>query len=116
MSGCLAAALGADMTIHLTGDGNISHKTVQYECDATGMKLGLPQGRFPVEYINGAGNSLAVLPVSGTSLIFANVVSGSGARYVARQFTWWDGRAITFSSDAITGKAQSVCHRVPGDQ
>jgi membrane-bound inhibitor of C-type lysozyme len=114
--GALPAAFGAEITVHVSGDGEISRKTLQYECDATGVKLGLPQGPFAVEYINGAGNSLAVVPVSGESLIFANVVSGSGARYMARQFTWWDGRAITFSSDGISGKAQSVCHRVTGGQ
>jgi membrane-bound inhibitor of C-type lysozyme len=114
VSGCVPADFGADLTVHLTGEGTIERKTIRYQCDATGVNLGLPQGPFPVEYINGAGNSLAVLPVAGKSLIFANVVSGSGARYVARQFTWWDGRAITFSSDAINGKAQSVCQRVAG--
>jgi membrane-bound inhibitor of C-type lysozyme len=112
--GGLRAAFAADITIHLAGDGEISQKAVQYECDATGVKLGLPQGPFSVKYINGAGNSLAVVPVSGESLIFANVVSGSGARYMARQFTWWEGRAITFSTDDLSGKAQSICHRVAG--
>lgn len=76
--------------------------------------MGLPAGTFSVEYLNGAGNSLAILPVNGTSLVFANIVSGSGAQYAARQYIWWDaaGRSVSFSSDSLAGKMRSECHRV----
>ncbi len=68
---------------------------------------------FPVEYINGAGNSLAVVPIHDTSLVFANVVSGSGARYAAGPYIWWEASgAVTLYSDSISGKIQSACHRV----
>jgi membrane-bound inhibitor of C-type lysozyme len=89
-------------------------KLLQYQCDAQGAAMGLPAGAFPVEYINGGGNSLAIVPVHGGSLIFANVSSGSGARYAAQDFIWWDaaGRTTSFSSDSISGKARSECHRV----
>ena len=66
-----------DLTIHLNGTQPVSRKTVQYQCDAKGAAMGLPATAFPVEYINGAGNSLAVVPVHGVSLIFANVSSAS---------------------------------------
>ena len=58
--------------------------------------MGLPAGAFAVEYLNGAGNSLAILPVNGESIVFANIFSGSGARYAAKQFIWWDaaGRSV----------------------
>ena len=66
---------------------------------------------FPVEYINGAGNSLAVVPIHGNSMIFANVMSGSGARYAAWQYIWWDaGGSVTLYSDSMAGKMQSACH------
>jgi membrane-bound inhibitor of C-type lysozyme len=76
--------------------------------------MGLPAGVFSVEYLNGAGNSLAVVPVGGNSMIFANVVSGSGARYAAGQYIWWDaaGRSTTFSSNSLAGTMSSQCHRV----
>ena len=111
---CLASSQAADLTIHLAGDASFSRQSVRVECDANGVKMGLPSGAFSVEYINGGGNSLAVVPVSGNSLIFANVIAGSGARYAARQYVWWDaaGRVITFSSDSLGGKMQSLCHRV----
>ena len=76
--------------------------------------MGLPAGVFSVEYLNGAGNSLAIVPIGGQSVIFANVVSGSGARYAAREYIWWDagGRGVSFSSDSIAGNVSSECHRV----
>ena len=104
----------SDITIHLNGSEPISRKTVKYQCDAQGSKAGLPAEVFSVEYMNGAGNSLAIVPVGGHSLIFANVVSGSGARYAATQYIWWDagGRGVTFTSDSIAGNLTSECHRV----
>jgi membrane-bound inhibitor of C-type lysozyme len=102
----------ADLTLHLSGEAQFSHRLERVECDANGATMGLPRGVFTVEYVNGGDNSLAIVPVSGKSLIFANVVSGSGARYVARQYTWWDaaGRGITFTSDWIDGKKTAICH------
>jgi membrane-bound inhibitor of C-type lysozyme len=111
---CSALAGASDLTIHLSGSQPITRNTAKYQCDAQGAKVGLPGEIFSVEYINGAGNSLAVVPVGGNSLIFANVVSGSGARYAAGQYIWWDagGRGTTFSSNSIAGKMSSACHRV----
>jgi membrane-bound inhibitor of C-type lysozyme len=111
---CGAYAGATDLTIHLSGTQPISRNTVRVQCDAQGVKMGPPAGVFLVEYLNGAGNSLVVVPISGDSLVFANVVSGSGARYAAKEFIWWDaaGRGITFSSDSLAGKMSSACHRV----
>jgi len=74
---CAQTAHATDLTIHLAGTATLSRKTVQYSCDAAGEKIGVPAGPFSVEYINGAGNSLVVVPVAGNSLIFTNVISGS---------------------------------------
>jgi len=111
---CSALAGASDLTIHLNGSQPISRNTVKVQCDAQGAGMGLPTGVFSVEYLNGAGNSLAVVPVGGNSLVFANITSGSGARYAAGQYIWWDaaGRGITFSSDSLAGKMSSSCHRV----
>ncbi len=102
-----------DLTIHLPQNASISRKAVQYQCDGQAAKIGLPSGSFSVEYINGGGNSLAVVPISGNSLIFSNVTSASGARYTAQQFTWWEARdAATLYSDSLAGKSQSACQPV----
>jgi len=110
-------ASGTDLTIHLKGSEPITRRVVTLQCDAEGVKLGLPAGPFSVEYINGAGNSLAVLPISGKSLIFANVMAASGARYAAGNYIWWDAgtRGITLYSDSLTGKDQSTCRRTDKD-
>lgn len=105
------ALKGADLLIHLPADASITRKTVRYQCDAKGPEIGVPVGAFPVEYINGGGNSLVVVPISGNSLIFSNVFAGSGARYSAQQYTWWEARgSVTLYSDSLTGKIQSSCH------
>ncbi|MGA7707938.1 MAG: MliC family protein [Acidobacteriaceae bacterium] len=109
-----AMANATDVTLHLKGSQAMSRSTAQYECDAQGAKMGLPSGPFSVEYLNGAGNSLAILPVNGESIVFANIFSGSGARYAAKQYIWWDaaGRSVSFSSDSLAGKMRSECHRI----
>ncbi len=111
---CTAGAMASDVVIHLAGDEPVSRQVIQYQCDGQAAKMGLPTGPFPVEYINGGGNSLAVVPVSGKSLVFANVLSGSGARYAAQQYIWWEagGRGVTLSSDSLAGKMETKCRRV----
>ena len=113
MLGSGTPAGATDLTIHLNGTQAVTRQTVQYQCDAQGVAMGLPATAFPVEYINGAGNSLAIAEVHGNSMIFANISSGSGARYAAGQYIWWEaGGAVTFYSDSLAGKTHSVCHRV----
>jgi membrane-bound inhibitor of C-type lysozyme len=109
-----AMAGARDLTLHLRGNGTIERKTVKYQCDAIGAKMGLPAGVFGVEYLNGAGNHLALVPVKGNSMVFVTLPSGSGAKYGAEEFTWWEagGRGTTFSSDFPAPKASSNCHEM----
>lgn len=107
-----AALSATDLLIHLPADASITRKSVQYQCDANGPKIGVPEGSFTVEYINGGGNSLVVVPISGNSLIFSNVMAGSGARYMAQQYTWWEaGGSVTLYSDSLARKTHSSCRR-----
>lgn len=108
-----SAAAAADLTIPLSGP--ISQKKVQFQCDEHAKTLGLPAGQFSVEYLNGDGNSLAVLPINGHSLIFSGVSSADGSRYAAGGFIWWDvgSRGIHLYSDTMQGKQQTACHVVP---
>ncbi len=104
----------ADLLIHLSGSGPLTHTVVQFSCGPGATKMGLPAEPFSVEYINGAGNSLAILPINGTSLIFVSVQTGSGARYAANQYTWIDAgsRGVSLSSGSIAGEAHAACSRV----
>jgi membrane-bound inhibitor of C-type lysozyme len=107
-------AMANDFTIHLNGNDAIQRTSAKYQCDAQGVKMGLPPGVFTVEYLNAGANHLAVVPVKGGSMIFVTVPSGSGAKYAAAQFTWWEagGRGSTFASDFPGPKASSSCHDV----
>jgi len=108
---CAGTVSATDLVIHFPDKTSISRKSVQYECDGNGAKIGVPAGPFTVEYINGGGNSLAIVPISGRSLIFSNVIAGSGARYTARQYIWWEaGGGATLYSESLAGKMQSTCH------
>ena len=109
----LSALAGAsDLTIK--GAGKFESKTVKYQCDANGVKMGLPAGVFEVEYLNETNNHLAVVPVKGSSKIFVTVPSGSGAKYAADQFVWWEAgrRGTTFQSGFPGTDASSECKTV----
>ena len=59
-----------------------SSQTVKYDCK-DGKSV-------TVRYTNTKNRqSFALLTVDGRKLLFVNVMSGSGARYVADQYTWW---------------------------
>ncbi len=101
----------ADLRIPLTGAEPVTRHEVRFACDANGAKLGLPAGPFTVTYLTGAGNRLAVLPLGGSSLVMAGVVSADGGRYVAGRYQWWDvgGRGATLTRDPPRGE-QARCH------
>ena len=102
-----------DLHIFLRGTDPISYKLARFSCDGYAVEFGLPQGEFQVEYFNGDGNSLAVLPINGRSLVFANVLSGSGARYVAARYIWSDGGMRGASlSDAVSAEKHTLCRQV----
>ncbi|WP_446744209.1 MliC family protein [Silvibacterium acidisoli] len=107
-----APAVASSLTIAVRGNQPVSRTRAQYHCDAHGAAMGLPSGTFSVEYINSGSNHLAVVPIHGESQIFANVVSGSGARYASGALIWWTGRAITLSSEGLGEKATSTCEEV----
>jgi membrane-bound inhibitor of C-type lysozyme len=112
----LAPVYSTSVTIQLAGDKPITRHTVAYTCDVAGSKIGLPAGRFSVEYLSGAGNNLAIVPIQGMSLIFSNVASEYGAQYVAQQYTWWEsGENVNVSLDTLTSKRKSSCRKVSQD-
>lgn len=76
-----ASAMSAEVTVRLPGADCVQRKVVTYRCEGFGA--------LEVEYINAGGNALAVVPVEGRTLIFANVISASGARYAAGRYVWW---------------------------
>ena len=79
---CLGSPVFAeDVTLSLPDGLQVERTTVRYECAGAEP--------FEAEYINAGANSLAVVPVEGQRLIFASVISGSGARYASGPYVWW---------------------------
>ena len=88
------AAANVSMGLDLTGDGQV--QTVVYGCG---------EGTEPlsVKYINAAPNFLAIVPIDGQDLVFVNVISGSGAKYVAGQYEWWNKGSDATLHDVTEG-------------
>lgn len=108
-----AAALAENLTVPLPGT-QVARIRATFACGADGVALGLPSQPFTVEYLNAGENHLAILPLHGKSMVFANVISGSGARYAAGRYIWWDAgdRGVTLYAEGIDGHPKADCHLV----
>lgn len=65
----------------LSLDGAFERNIVEYQCEEIGT--------ITVDFINAAPNFLAILPIGPRKMMFANVMSADGAKYVAGQFEFW---------------------------
>jgi membrane-bound inhibitor of C-type lysozyme len=74
------AAVDLNVGINLTGDVQIV--TTVYGCGESTEPL-------TVKYINAAPNFFAIIPIEGEDVVFVNVISASGAKYVAAEYEWW---------------------------
>jgi membrane-bound inhibitor of C-type lysozyme len=88
------AAANVSVGLDLSGDSQI--QTVVYGCG---------EGTEPlsVKYINAAPNFLAIVPIDGQELVFVNVISGSGAKYVAGQYEGWNKGSDATLHDVTEG-------------
>lgn len=113
IAGMAVSSLAEDLSVRLPGV-SITRIHASFDCGADGAALGLPSGPFTVEYLNAGENHLAVLPIHGQALIFSNVISGSGARYAAGRYIWWDAgaRGVTLYADGVDGHPKAECHLV----
>lgn len=111
--GISAMALAENLTVPLPGV-QVTRIRATFTCGADGVALGLPSQPFVVEYVNAGENHLAVLPIHGKSMVFANVMSGSGARYAASRYIWWDAgdRSVTLYAEGVDGHPRADCHLV----
>lgn len=88
------AAVDLNVGINLTGDVQIV--TSVYGCgDATEP--------LTVKYINAAPNFFAIMPIDGEDVVFVNVISASGAKYVAGHYEWWSKGADATLHDVTEG-------------
>lgn len=75
------AAVELNVGINLSGDVQIV--TTPYGCGDTMPEL-------TVRYINAQSNFFAIIPIEGEDVVFVNVISGSGAKYVSGVWEWWN--------------------------
>jgi membrane-bound inhibitor of C-type lysozyme len=60
---------------------------------------------FKVTYLNAAnGQSFALVPVQGRSLLFVSTIAASGVKYQADRFTWWTKGPRADLYDATAGE------------
>ena len=78
-----AATASSSLLITLNTTGDFERKTVNYGCQGDFEQLA-------VDYINAAPNYLAMIPLDGSTLLFNTVLAGSGAKYVAGKYVWWN--------------------------
>jgi len=94
------SATSMQVMIAMSGDAEV--RSVVYECEGVEP--------FAVKYLNSNPNFLAIVPVGGADLIFVNVLSGSGARYVAGSFEWsTSGSDASFSDLQHPDSAPVAC-------
>jgi membrane-bound inhibitor of C-type lysozyme len=91
-----AAETGLVLT--LGSEGDFERRAHTYDC-GTDTPLA-------VTYLNAAPNFLAIVPVEAESepLVFASVISASGARYMSGQWTWWTRGSDAELYDATLGE------------
>jgi membrane-bound inhibitor of C-type lysozyme len=65
----------------LSLQGSFERSIVEYQCE------GLEP--FKVDFVNAKPNFIAIVPIGPDRLVFVNVMSGSGAKYVSGQYEFW---------------------------
>lgn len=105
---------GGASELSIKGAGKFERKTMNYQCDANGAKMGLPAGVFEVEHLNETNNHLAVVPVKGSPKILVTVPFGVRGEVCGGQYVWWEagGRGTTFQSGFPGTEASSECKAV----
>ncbi|MEP3276091.1 MAG: MliC family protein [Stappiaceae bacterium] len=75
---------------------DVQQTSQDYTCES--------MGKITVTYINAGPNSLAVVPIDGEPIVFANVLSASGARYAAGSKIWWSSKGGAMLEDVHEGE------------
>lgn len=105
------SASASTLNIPLVPASHVEKISTFYQCSGSrDLRDRLAKPSVPVTYFNAGAVSLAVLQVDGQTLVFSNVISGSGARYTANRFEWWSkGETAFFSEVGSDPAAQLTC-------
>lgn len=95
--------VSAQVVLSLTGD--FQRTRVEYHCE------GLEP--FTVDFVNASPNFLAIVPIGPQKLVFVNVLSASGAKYVSGQFEFWTkGSEATLTDLQVTDGGTLACSEI----
>lgn len=94
-------AVSAAVSLSIDLDLEAAATTLSYECG--------DGERFAVHYFNSDTDVLALVPVDGDHRVFVNVVSASGARYVAGRYEWWTKGGNATLTDVIEDTTRREC-------
>jgi membrane-bound inhibitor of C-type lysozyme len=85
-----ALSAAALLTAHAAQAMPLTVSQIQTASKQTTPYLCKDGKRVSVQYTNTRNQqSFAALTVDGRKLLFVSVIAGSGAKYVADQYTWW---------------------------
>lgn len=76
---------------------------VRYTCDGGKTLL--------VKYMTVGDTPLAAMTLNGKTLVFANVMAGSGARYASGQYVWWTKGPTGFLVDETLPGSRNQLYR-----
>ncbi|MBC8717959.1 MliC family protein [Ochrobactrum sp. Marseille-Q0166] len=79
-SGAVSGAMAGDITIPLPDDVEVTENSVLYKCGDQNISA---------TYYNAGENSLVQLEMENNTVIAANVLAGSGAKYAGGVYIWW---------------------------
>jgi hypothetical protein len=96
---------------HLACSQPVSTNPTRYQRGRRAARMGLPTRTFSLEYIYGASDGSAVIPIQERPRTFLSVTSGSRARYASGPFVWCDAarRSVDFSAECAVGKSVTDC-------
>jgi membrane-bound inhibitor of C-type lysozyme len=93
------ASVTADVGLTFSGDAD--KKTVTYGCES--------HAPLTITYINSPPNYVAIVPITNddtgqtSEMIFVSVITGSGVRYEAGQYVWWNKGSEAWLYDVTEG-------------
>lgn len=103
-----AGAVETSMQFVLEFDGNAQRDVTTYQCDGI-------EEPMTVQYINAHPTFLAIVPIEGEDVLFVNVISASGARYVSGEYEWWSRGNEAMFTNVMDGTEETeaeptICH------
>lgn len=97
--------ISSGLSISITGSDNFSSEKIKYKCGDQDVVA---------TYINAGDISLVQLDMADKTIVAANVLSGSGAKYAGEQYYWWEHQGDVSLYNIMEDPEQKkpvICHQ-----